>query len=62
MLWRDQLVFHRSLCHTWQNEHDRLRKLLTTRVINAEQRAVIERRLDDLAQLIEPPVFDRPRR
>lgn len=62
MLWREMLVFHRERCYRWQKEQIALTELLATRAINDTERSAIETRLAELTPLIEPPVFNRPRR
>lgn len=62
MLWRDLLVFHRARCLRWQREREALRGLLAARETGPSRRATMERRLSELGEFIEPPVFARPRR
>jgi hypothetical protein len=62
MLWRDFLVFHRARCFRWQEEINNLRELLATRVVSPEQLEMLESRIRELQEWVQPPVFNRVRR
>lgn len=61
LLWRDLLVFRRSRAFRWRQERSALRELLDTRSVSDARRTELMQRLKDLTELIEPPVFERPR-
>lgn len=62
LLWRESLVYHRARCFRWQSEHQALLGLIATRAAPEEERVAIEARLRELAEWIDPPVFDRATR
>lgn len=62
LLWRDFLVYNRARAFRWQQERNALRELLQTRALSDTQKSELERCLADVAEMMEPPVFERPRR
>jgi hypothetical protein len=60
-LWRPFLQHHRARIYQLQEEVRTLERDLSVTRITEAQRALIERRLTDIKQWLEPPVFDRPR-
>ena len=60
-LWRDQLQYHRTRLYRWQQERDALVQLLARKRMSPAMRARLESHLLELSELVEPPVFDRPR-
>jgi hypothetical protein len=62
LLWRDQLVYLRKVQQEWQQERDSLLELREQYVLPPESLRRLESRLAELRQLLEPPVFHRPRR
>ena len=62
LLWCPSLVYHRARSFRWQGEHAALLSLLADHALPAAESARIESRLAELAEWIEPPVFDRAAR
>lgn len=62
LLWRESLVYHRARCFRWQSAHQALLDLLCARAASEEERVAIEARLRELAEWIEPPIFNRATR
>lgn len=62
LLWREQLVYLRQRLAQWQESYQELCELLETRALPHEQRALLEQRLEDLRERIEPPVFHRAKK
>ncbi|MGC4043643.1 MAG: hypothetical protein QM758_07535 [Armatimonas sp.] len=62
MLWREQLTYLRQRQGDWQRERSSLIELCGQYELSDEALATLNARLAELNRLIEPPVFDRPRR
>lgn len=60
-LWRPHLRHHRARIFQLQTNVRELEQLLNTRDLTATERSLVERRLEEILQWLEPPVFDRLR-
>lgn len=58
-LWRPFLQHHRAKTFLLQEETRTLERRLNVKRLSAAQRSLLKRRLDDIKQWLEPPVFDR---
>jgi hypothetical protein len=61
-LWRAQLAYHRAEMFRCQEEVREVRARLAKKAIPKEQREDLDALLAALLKVLEPPVFDRPRR
>ena len=60
-LWRDQLKYHRTHLYRWQQQRDELVELLARKRMALKVRVRLEAQIMELTELLEPPIFDRPR-
>jgi hypothetical protein len=60
-LWRPFLQHHRAKTCLLQEEIHDLERRLNVKNLPVEQRSLLERRLQDIQQWLDPPVFHRPR-
>jgi len=60
-LWRPFLQHHRAKTLLLQEEARMLEDRLTTKRLSTPRRSLLETRLRDITQRLEPPIFDRPR-
>jgi hypothetical protein len=61
-LWRPFLQHHRAKTFFLQEEARQLEHRLSAKRLSESQRPLLNARLNDIRQWLEPPVFDRPRR
>ena len=59
-LWRPFLQHHRAKTLLLQEEARMLEDRLTTKRLSTPRRSLLETRLRDITQRLEPPIFDRP--
>jgi hypothetical protein len=58
---RGWLKRHWRKLHQWQQRRTRLIEMLETREISTEERVLWDQQIAELDDLLNPPVFDRPR-